>query len=134
LNNPCLNHGICVSVGKDFSCECLDGFSGKNCGQLGITVPQNFITFVCTFRTVFLANPIVNLNQHPSTFRPTRDSVTLEYPNNADQQWLANLTSGQLLNIRFPSIEYSADCDRDYLEVIVEDANGKSNTLGPYEQ
>ena len=30
-SNPCNNNGKCLNAKDDYECECVEGFSGKNC-------------------------------------------------------------------------------------------------------
>lgn len=31
--NPCLNDGVCTDLLNDYECDCVPGYTGKNCGR-----------------------------------------------------------------------------------------------------
>ncbi|EDO26215.1 predicted protein, partial [Nematostella vectensis] len=33
LNNPCAHGGSCTNAAGDYSCACIQGWTGKNCDQ-----------------------------------------------------------------------------------------------------
>ena len=37
---PCLNGGTCIDAVNDYSCNCVDGYTGKNC-----SVGKNSVCF-----------------------------------------------------------------------------------------
>ena len=68
---PCLNGGNCIDLGNDYTCNCTDGYTGKNCsvgknslsfsevtltkkftpaslvsGQVGFSTPRNYFSAV----------------------------------------------------------------------------------------
>ena len=37
-SNPCLNSGVCIDGANQFTCDCRDGYYGRNCesGENGV--------------------------------------------------------------------------------------------------
>ena len=39
LSDPCLNGGSCSAIGNEYTCECVDGYTGIHCESGNISIP-----------------------------------------------------------------------------------------------